>query len=294
MREPISTIFHWVRSCHLSMKHVAQTSLLVGLLMAALPAVAQTGQIIGIATDQHGALIAGAEVQAVNLDTEAKAAALTSSTGAYSVIALQPGRYQIIVNAKQFAPYQSSVIVLAAGQSIVQDVQLAVGAAQATVTVRAETETIANANPEVNIGPLAATSLLDLPYSVNVMTSQLLQNVQGSSYDDIYRINPTIQPWTASNRSWTPNFIIRGFSQANASGKAIDGIPFQIAPTSWENLENIQVLSGLSGTMYGGANIAGIVVFTHKGLRLRTGLRTSRWVRMKTARDTFSSTRAAR
>jgi iron complex outermembrane receptor protein len=246
------------------MKHVAQTCLLIGLLLAALPALAQTGQITGVATDPHGALIVGAQVQAVNLDTAAKTAASIGSAGAYSLPALQAGRYQIIVSAKEFAPYKSRVIVLAAGQSMVLDVQLAVGSAQTSVTVRAETETIANANPEVNVGPLAATSLLDIPYSVNVMTSQLLQNVQSSSYDDIYRINPTIQPWTAANRGWSPNFIIRGFSQANTSGKAIDGIPFQIAPTSSENLESIQVLSGLSGTLYGGANIAGMVVFTHK------------------------------
>ena len=148
MRCLISIGSRWMHSSHKGLKHLIQASLLVGLLLATLPALAETGQISGVAKDPHGAVVIGAEVQVINQDTAATTKVTTDNTGTYSAHNLQPGRYQVTVNAKGFGLAKSADIILADGQALVHDVQLAVGASRSTVNVNAQEAIV---NPEIAV-----------------------------------------------------------------------------------------------------------------------------------------------
>jgi iron complex outermembrane receptor protein len=119
------------------MKHVVQATLLVGLLLASLPALAQSGQIFGKVTDPHGSAVTKAEVQVVNQANDSKVKVLTDQMGTYSAPILQPGSYLIVVSAKGFAIAKSEVFTLSAGQTLDQNVTLAVEGAQSSIVVTA-------------------------------------------------------------------------------------------------------------------------------------------------------------
>jgi len=94
------------------------------LLLVAISARAQQAQITGTVTDPHDAVVAQASVQVVNQSTGVKTEVKTNNTGMYSLLALQPGRYQITINAKGFEPFKSAALTLTEGQVLVQDIKL--------------------------------------------------------------------------------------------------------------------------------------------------------------------------
>ena len=113
-------------------------------------------------------------------------------------------------------------------------------------------------------GPWGQMALQDTPYSIMVMPSELIENLQAPSVDMLYRINPLIQPWTPSGRSTISNIILRGFSQSDVNARAEDGIHAQLYDTSLEDKERVEVLTGLSGFLYGPENVGGMVNFVNK------------------------------
>ena len=67
--------------------------LLVVLASSTLNAqVGTEGSILGVATDSSGAVIAGAEVTVVNLDTGLKKTTVTSNQGSFEILALPRDR----------------------------------------------------------------------------------------------------------------------------------------------------------------------------------------------------------
>lgn len=113
------------------------------------------------------------------------------------------------------------------------------------------------------LGPLADLPLLDTPFSVNVTTSELLQNLQASKPDDAFRYNPVVQLQGPQSRFFT-SVAMRGFSVG--SSKRIDGVPSTTTyvNTDLEDKERIEVLTGLSGFLYGSGNVGGTINYVLK------------------------------
>lgn len=113
------------------------------------------------------------------------------------------------------------------------------------------------------LGPLADLPLLDTPFSVHVTTSELLQNLQASKPDDAFRYNPVVQLQGPQSRFFT-SVAMRGFSVG--STKRIDGVPSTTTyvNTDLEDKERIEVLTGLSGFLYGSGNVGGTINYVLK------------------------------
>jgi hypothetical protein len=79
---------------------------LLCLLLAvfALPTFAQTnkGSITGTVTDQTGAVVVGATVVVINVETNAERTVTTNDDGSYEVPLLDPGNYRVTVSAPNF------------------------------------------------------------------------------------------------------------------------------------------------------------------------------------------------
>ena len=98
----------------------------------------QGSSLIGVVTDQTGAIIPGASVVVHNTETGAVRSAETDRTGLYAINALAPETYSVKVVARGFETfYQTSVAVAASAQTVV-DVRLTIGAETQTVTVQAD------------------------------------------------------------------------------------------------------------------------------------------------------------
>lgn len=115
-------------------------------------------------------------------------------------------------------------------------------------------------------GPWGKRKLLDTPYSINIMSSELIENLQASSVDTLYGVNPMIQAWTVSTRGagGNANMLLRGFSAANASARAEDGIHTQLLTVNLEDKDRGEILTGLSGFLYGPANVGGMINYVNK------------------------------
>ena len=113
------------------------------------------------------------------------------------------------------------------------------------------------------LGVLGDAALLDTPFSVNIMSTELLQNLQASKPDDAFRYNPVVQLSSPQSRFFT-SLTLRGFSVG--STKRIDGIPSTTTyvNTDLEDKERIEVLTGLSGFLYGSGNVGGTVNYVLK------------------------------
>jgi hypothetical protein len=118
------------------------------LAFSCIPLVAQkdAGSIVGTIVDASQASVPGAEVRAVNLDTNYTYHATTDTAGQYSISPVRIGRYHIEVTAKGFKTVVSEPIQLDVQQRARVDLTLTPGAVQETIEVRAvapllETET---------------------------------------------------------------------------------------------------------------------------------------------------------
>lgn len=113
-----------------------------------------------------------------------------------------------------------------------------------------------------SVGALGSKSLLDTPYSINVISQELIQNTQALTPDDIYKLNPSTRSIAAQASGWQPVISIRGF---NTSDSAEDGLRRSSNYAAvLEDKERIEVLNGLAGFMYGAAAPAGIVNYVYK------------------------------
>jgi hypothetical protein len=111
---------------------------------SAAPATAQAanGTLHGHITDPTGALIPGAKVTV--LDAKGKAVATTEAdaAGAYEVHGLKPGGYVVRAEFAGFAPFQSQLIAMAAGQAKRADITLSIEVEQQNVVVTEDAPTV--------------------------------------------------------------------------------------------------------------------------------------------------------
>src|SRR5262245_3625990 len=86
-------------------QYFAISILLTLLIVPTVLAQSQTtGQIEGVVKDPTGALVAGASVEAKNLETGASRTATTNDDGRYQFLNLQPGNYSITATKEGFSP----------------------------------------------------------------------------------------------------------------------------------------------------------------------------------------------
>lgn len=113
------------------------------------------------------------------------------------------------------------------------------------------------------LGPLGDVDLLDTPYSINVTPRELVENLQASKPEDVFRYNPVVQVTAPQSRFFT-SLTMRGFNIG--STRRIDGIPNTTSYTNvdLEDKERVEVLTGLSGFLYGAGNVGGTVNYVLK------------------------------
>lgn len=116
--------------------------------VATLSSYGQSARLSGKVTDAQAAAIPDADVQVVNQDSMIKRPAKTDGSGSYTVPYLQAGRYRVLVQASGFNTSQSGDLVLAVGQVLIYDVQLAVGTTQTTVSVEGGSAAVVQVDTE--------------------------------------------------------------------------------------------------------------------------------------------------
>src|SRR5215472_8653525 len=121
-------------------------------LLAVMPMLAQTDRanLTGTVTDPSGAVVAGASVTAVALQTAASRVTETNSNGVYFLSALPIGAYTVSIKHPGFRTAQFAGVTLSVGQTLTQDASLDVAAADTSVEVLASAAALERSSAEVS------------------------------------------------------------------------------------------------------------------------------------------------
>jgi hypothetical protein len=141
------------------------------------------GTIRGTATDQTGAVVAGATVTVTNTGTNISRQAETSATGTFEFLnLLVPATYSVTVEKSGFRKYSNEDIPLSVNQIYVVTAAMEVGQVTQEVTVQASTAQIETSSMQLG-ATITGASIVDLPLNGRnwVQLQQLQPGVVGSS-----------------------------------------------------------------------------------------------------------------
>src|SRR6266481_3843559 len=113
--------------------------LILVVLLAGLPfrASAQDATVVGTVTDQSGSVMANVKITITNAETSLARTITTNDSGQYVAVDLRIGHYSVKAEAAGFKVAEEKGLVLNVGDRRRVDFQMALGAAQETVTVEA-------------------------------------------------------------------------------------------------------------------------------------------------------------
>jgi iron complex outermembrane receptor protein len=112
-------------------------------------------------------------------------------------------------------------------------------------------------------GPWEDKKIQDTPYSISVMPSELIENIGASVPDQVLKVNPLIQVNYTQTRGGNVPISIRGFRFMTSTLE--DGMRNSAGYGVFlEDKDRVEVLTGLSGFLYGPANVGGVVNYVSK------------------------------
>jgi len=114
------------------------------------------------------------------------------------------------------------------------------------------------------IGLWGERSLRDTPYSISVVPSDLIENINAQNMGQIFKMNPLTQEPIIQNFTGVPFVIMRGFQ---TTSPIYDGIPMVSgtgSAVSVVEIDRVEILSGTSGFLYGGGRVGGAINYVTK------------------------------
>ena len=151
-------------------------------LLAPLASARDSGAIFGTVTDPSGAVVAGANVTAMNVDTGLVRTVVTDNMGRYRVVSLPVGPYEVHVKQSGFLEEVRTGIHLVVGQEAEVDLALRLGQTTERVTVNEDAPPVSVTNADIS-GLVGEQQVKDLP-------------LNGRSFDELMTLNPGVVNFT--------------------------------------------------------------------------------------------------
>lgn len=222
----------------------------------------QSATVRGVVKDPQSAVVVGATVSLANPAVSPELSAITDAHGAFVFSAVAAGNYDIAVTAPGFTAYHAKIAV-AGMQPLTFDVTLALRAHKENVEVRGVPQRAVVSEAVSSLGPLTGGTTQQTPYSILVVPPEILENTQASTIDDVLKISPVAQisqPQTYGSQSLA---MIRGFKVDNFQSLE-DNLYTSNSLMNLEDKERIEILSGLSGFVYGATSPGGSINYVLK------------------------------
>jgi len=124
------------------------------------------GEFVGTVVDPTGSVIPDCIVKAVNKGTSASRSTLTDGSGGYTLVNMEPGEYEITIQAPGFEPTRFSGLTLTARQTIRQDAHLVLASQGQIVNVNAAAEAPINTEVSSIAETKMGRELTDLPVAI--------------------------------------------------------------------------------------------------------------------------------
>ena len=197
------------------------------LLCPALRAQSSNAQLSGLITDTTGAVIAGAQVKAVNAATNVPYMSVSNGSGIYILPELLPGPYSVSVSAPGFGDVKHSGLTLHPGDHLTQNFTLRPGTVEESVTVTSAAAMISSDqassaqvldNAMITALPQLNRNALDL-----TATSPAIQGA-GPQVDNVGSLGNSAYLIANTGNSYS----VSG-GQVNGTNISVDGNPVQEA-----------------------------------------------------------------
>jgi carboxypeptidase family protein/TonB-dependent receptor-like protein len=250
-------------------RHLIPLALLLLLALAAPRAVdAQVlyGSLTGNVTDQSGAVVAGAKVEALNIGTGASTSVVTDERGAYLFNSLQAGLYKVTITAQTFKTLAQDTVRVEVNTIRRLDAQLQVGDVTAVVQITSITDALQTDRADVNfVQP--ARQINDLPLTGTV----------GRNYQSLMSLIPGAvsmgeQNSAAGSPQRSISFNVNGVgrmlnsTRIDGSSVAYPWLPTNTAyvPTA-ESIQEVNIVTNSFDAEQGLAGGAAVNVITKSG-----------------------------
>jgi hypothetical protein len=242
----------------------AKRWLIVGFCIAvtSIAALAQditSGTIQGIITDEQGAVVPGATVEARNVDTNFTRSFTTDEDGRFTLLSLPPGRYVVSVTKTGFSKLNQENVEITVGRQLALNLTLRVSGVSGEVTITS-TPTIDTAKVEssstINETAISNTPILGRKFEDLLTLTPGVSITQGPDGDEI---NFAGQRGIFNNVSLDGGDYNNGFFGEQAGGQraAID--------IALEAVKEFQVIATGAGAEYGRTAGGIINVITKSG-----------------------------
>src|SRR5579863_7404188 len=115
-----------------------------------------------------------------------------------------------------------------------------------------------------SLGPLGTTSVLDTPYTVGILTHDMIENSQAVDFKDVSKYLPLV----AYQEQQGPDILrpqTRGIQGGNFQNTRLDGMTmFITVAMALEQFQQIEVVNGPTSSLFGPANPSGMFNFVSK------------------------------
>lgn len=144
-----------------------------------------TGSISGVVTDSSGAVIANAEVVAINTQTGVRTTVTTDAKGFYSLPTLPVGTYNLEISQVGFKTFIKTGLVIDANSALRADASLTVGTASEKVEVTTDTVHVETESTQMG----------------EVITGKTMTAVplNGRAFTDLLALQPGVSPYTSTD-----------------------------------------------------------------------------------------------
>ncbi len=133
------------------MKRTVMPMIALACLLPAHAAAQATGQISGLVSDQSGAVLAGATVDATNEGTSQTRSAVSGADGLYTIPLLPPGRYTVRGSLSGFRSVVHQGVIVTVNDTARVDLAFALGEVSESVTVVGESPLVETAHATLGI-----------------------------------------------------------------------------------------------------------------------------------------------
>lgn len=135
-----------------------------------------------------------------------------------------------------------------------------------TVNAAAVDDTLEHLSAPVNTGALGNRSQLETPFSTTVVTAADIEERQVNKLGDVFALDASVTDNSASYGAWASYLSVRGLPLDWQNSYRIDGKPFlsYVTTLPYDHFEQIDLLKGASGFMYGFGSPGGLVNYVTK------------------------------
>jgi hypothetical protein len=180
----------------------------------------ESSAISGRIVDQSGAVVVGAEVRVVNIDTNVERKTTTNLEGFYLVPSLNPGRYRILIKKEGFRQIVKTEITLNVQDVLAENFKLELGAVSEAVTVVGD-------DAHIDTTDASVSTVIDRQFAENLP-------LNGRSFQSLLYLTPgvTLNIGSGVSSTYASGQISVNGQRADSNYWMVDGVSANIGITS--------------------------------------------------------------